>query len=103
MSIKNDKENGKDGKKLDKSDDKVSRESRELAINYMAAIMRHFSPTLTFDQCTAKVSSLLNKGKGQLYFAQNDGAMRYVVSDSAEKGITFAVEPIKLSLSDNAA
>jgi len=24
------------------------------------------------------------------------------VSDSAEKGITFAVEPIKLSLSDNA-
>jgi hypothetical protein len=103
VSIKNDKENGKDGKKLDKSDDKVSRESRELAINYMAAIMRHFSPTLTFDQCTAKVSSLLNKGKGQLYFAQNDGAMRYVVSDSAEKGITFAVEPIKLSLSDNAA
>nr|WP_254663922.1 DUF1454 family protein [Hafnia alvei] len=100
--VKNEKESGKaEDKKAVKPDDK-DKASRALAVNYMAAIMRHFSPTLSFDQCTAKVSSLLNKGKGQLYFAQNDGALRYVVSDSAEKGITFAVEPIKLSLSDNA-
>lgn len=102
VPVKDEKESGKaEDKKAAKQDDK-DKASRALAVNYMAAIMRHFSPTLSFDQCTAKVSSLLNKGKGQLYFAQNDGALRYVVSDSAEKGITFAVEPIKLSLSDNA-
>lgn len=102
VPVKDEKESGKaEDKKTVKPDDK-DKASRALAVNYMAAIMRHFSPTLSFDQCTAKVSSLLNKGKGQLYFAQNDGALRYVVSDSEEKGITFAVEPIKLSLSDNA-
>lgn len=88
VPVKDEKESGKaEDKKTVKPDDK-DKASRALAVNYMAAIMRHFSPTLSFDQCTAKVSSLLNKGKGQLYFAQNDGALRYVVSDSAEKGIT---------------
>ncbi|MDI5817478.1 YiiQ family protein, partial [Salmonella enterica subsp. enterica serovar Cerro] len=32
---------------------------------------------------------------------ETEGAVRYVVADNGEKGLTFAVEPIKLTLSEN--
>ncbi len=40
-------------------------------------------------------------GKGKHYYAETEGAVRYVVADNGEKGLTFAVEPIKLALSEN--
>ena len=43
---------------------------------------------------------VLAAGKGKRYFADTEGAVRYVVADHGEKGLTFAVEPIKLALSD---
>lgn len=75
-------------------------ETRTQAINYMAAVMRSFATTMTAEQSTARVTALLDEGKGRHYFFRKDGALRYVVSDNGEKGITFAVEPIKLSLSE---
>ncbi len=76
--------------------------SRTLAVNYMAAVMREFATAMTPEQSVAKVMKLLEAGKGRRYFSVTDGALRYVVSDNGEKGVTFAVEPIKLSLSGNA-
>ena len=43
----------------------------------------------------------LAAGKGKRYFADTEGAVRYVVADHGEKGLTFAIEPIKLALSES--
>ncbi|MBB1241859.1 DUF1454 family protein, partial [Klebsiella pneumoniae] len=74
--------------------------ARAIAINYMAALMRQFEPALTVEQSQNKVNSLLEKGKGSRFYQQQVGAIRYVVSDNGDKGVTFAVEPIKLALSE---
>ncbi|MGT3357120.1 DUF1454 family protein [Yersinia enterocolitica] len=74
--------------------------ARLVAVNYMAALMRQFEPTLTLEQSISNVQQLLTQGKGSPFFAHPVGAIRYVVADNGEKGLTFAVEPIKLSLSE---
>jgi Protein of unknown function (DUF1454) len=76
------------------------KEARLVAVNYMAALMRQFEPTLTRQQSVDNVQQLLAQGKGSTFYAYPIGAIRYVVADNGEKGLTFAVEPIKLSLSD---
>ncbi|MEI7246882.1 YiiQ family protein [Pectobacterium carotovorum] len=73
---------------------------RKQAIGYMAALARTFAPSLTEEQSVKKVTGLLEKGKGQRFYQQTEGALRYVVADDGEKGLTFAVEPIKLTLSE---
>ncbi|AFJ48899.1 YiiQ family protein [Shimwellia blattae] len=75
--------------------------ARAMALNYMAALIRTFSPALSEAQSQQKLSQLLTSGKNKRYFSRNDGAIRYVVADNGEKGLTFAVEPIKLALSEN--
>lgn len=74
--------------------------ARSIAINYMSALMRQYEPALTVEQSLAKVASLLERGKGSRFYQQQVGAIRYVVSDNGDKGITFAVEPVKLALSE---
>ncbi|ACT04997.1 protein of unknown function DUF1454 [Dickeya chrysanthemi Ech1591] len=74
---------------------------RKQAISYMAALVRTFMPSLTNEQSLKKIETLLEKGKGQRFYQQTEGALRYVVADHGEKGLTFAVEPIKLTLSDS--
>ncbi|TCV93476.1 uncharacterized protein DUF1454 [Biostraticola tofi] len=74
--------------------------SRATAISYMAALLREFEPTLTVEQSIARVSELLAAGQGSRFSQQTVGALRYVVADNGEKGLTFAVEPVKLSLSE---
>ncbi|MDV2903689.1 DUF1454 family protein [Phytobacter diazotrophicus] len=71
------------------------------AQEYMAALIRAFSPTLTKAQSLQKLQKLLNNGKNKLWYAETEGAIRYVVVDDGEKGLTFAVEPIKLALSES--
>ncbi|MDY1039048.1 DUF1454 family protein [Enterobacteriaceae bacterium RIT714] len=70
------------------------------ALEYMSAILRAFTPILTKAQSQQKLQKLLTAGKNKRYYAETDGAIRYVVADNGEKGLTFAVEPIKLALSD---
>ena len=74
--------------------------ARLVAVNYMAALMRQFEPTLTPQQSIENVQQLLTQGKGSPFYSHPVGAIRYVVADNGEKGLTFAVEPIKLSLSE---
>ncbi len=71
------------------------------ALEYMTALLRLFTPTLTKAQSQQKLQKLLTQGKGKYYFTTSEGAIRYVVADNGEKGLTFAVEPIKLALSEN--
>lgn len=71
------------------------------ALEYMAAIIRTVAPLLTKEQSQKKLQKMLIAGKGKHYYAETEGAVRYVVADNGEKGLTFAVEPIKLVLSEN--
>ncbi|MFP1737263.1 DUF1454 family protein [Lonsdalea quercina] len=73
---------------------------RKQAQEYMAALLRVFVPSLTREQSLKKVDTLLAQGKGHPFFQQEEGALRYVVADGGEKGLTFAVEPIKLTLAE---
>ncbi|WP_436859361.1 DUF1454 family protein [Citrobacter tructae] len=75
--------------------------ARAKALAYMAAIIRTVAPLQTKEQSQNKVQKLLNAGKNKRYLAETEGAIRYVVADNGEKGLTFAVEPIKLALSEN--
>ncbi|MFD1800660.1 DUF1454 family protein [Mixta tenebrionis] len=74
--------------------------AEEKARAYMTALMRFFSPTRSPEECSRRLGELLSKGKGARYYAQTEGALRFVVADNGEKGLTFAVEPIKLALSE---
>ncbi|WJV62411.1 DUF1454 family protein [Pectobacteriaceae bacterium CE70] len=74
---------------------------RKQAIEYMSALLRTFVPSITTEQSIKKIETLLEKGKGQQFYQQTEGALRYVVADNGEKGITFAVEPIKLTLPES--
>ncbi|MDU7867012.1 MAG: DUF1454 family protein, partial [Pantoea sp.] len=38
------------------------------------------------------------EGKGSPYYAHVEGALRFVVADNGDKGLTFAIEPVKLAL-----
>ncbi|ECG8633245.1 DUF1454 family protein [Salmonella enterica subsp. salamae] len=71
------------------------------ALEYMAAIIRTVAPLLTKEKSQKKLQKMLIAGKGKHYYAETEGAVRYVVADNGEKGLTFAVEPIKLALSEN--
>ncbi|EAX9489202.1 YiiQ family protein [Salmonella enterica subsp. enterica serovar Isangi] len=71
------------------------------ALEYMAAIIRTVAPLLTKEQSQKKLQKMLIAGKGKHYYTETEGAVRYVVADNGEKGLTFAVEPIKLALSEN--
>jgi hypothetical protein len=74
--------------------------ARTVAINYMAAMVREFEPTMTVEQSISRVSYLLAKGQGSRFFHQSWGPLRYVVADNGEKGVTFAIEPLKLALAE---
>lgn len=74
--------------------------ARTKALEYMSAMICAFVPTFSQAQSQQKLQKLLDAGKGKHYFADTEGAVRYVVADHGEKGLTFAIEPIKLALSE---
>lgn len=74
--------------------------AKSKAQEYMAALLRAFTPTLSKAQSQQKLQKLLTAGKGKPYYAETEGALRYVTADNGENGLTFAVEPIKLTLSE---
>lgn len=74
--------------------------AQDKARAYMAALLRAFTPGLTVAQSQESLSKLLSTGKKLGYHTQSEGAVRYVVADNGEKGLTLAVEPIKLALSE---
>lgn len=87
---------------VEKSETLAKREKANRAIltNYIAAFINVFEPTLTAEKSQHKALELLDKGKGASFYQQTEGTLRFVIVDHNSKGITFAIEPIKLSLSD---
>ncbi|WP_159566813.1 DUF1454 family protein [Budvicia diplopodorum] len=79
---------------------KVEKYNRATLTNYIAAFINLLEPTLTAEKSQHKAIELLEKGKGTPFYQQTEGTLRFVIADHNEKGITFAIEPIKLSLSD---
>lgn len=75
--------------------------ARDKAMAYMAALERFFEPVLSKEQSMKRLEELLSKGKGSRYFAQTEGPVRYVIADNGDKGLTFAIEPIKLEMGNN--
>ena len=71
------------------------------ALEYMIAVIRTVAPLQTKEQSQKKLQKLLAAGKGKRYYAETEGAIRYAIADNGEKGLTFAVEPIKLALSES--
>lgn len=74
--------------------------AKSKALEYMSAMLRTLMPNLSPAQSQQKLQNLLTAGKGKRYFTETEGAIRYVVADNGEKGLTFAVEPIKLALAE---
>lgn len=72
--------------------------AREKALAYMTALVSFFEPMLSLEQSQKRVNTLLAKGRGSRYYQQTEGALRYIVADNGDKGLTFAVEPLKLAL-----
>ncbi|TDB52666.1 YiiQ family protein [Photorhabdus luminescens] len=77
-----------------------TQQNQILAEQYMTALMRHFNPTLSQEQSKENIDNLLRNGKKSLFYSHNIGAIRYIVVNSSEKTLTFAIEPIKLWLSE---
>lgn len=75
--------------------------ARDKALAYMAAMTRFFEPTLNEEQSLKRLNDVLNKGKGSRYSTRDEGAVRYIVADNGDKGLTFAIEPIKLAMAVN--
>ena len=77
------------------------KQSRDLAFRYMTALIRYFSPQLTEQTSHQKLESLLKAAKVNIPFFDAEGALRYVISDQGEKGITLAIEPVRLILNNS--
>lgn len=75
-----------------------SQAARTLAMQYMANIIHFYSPQYSTAGSQQVLERLIKKGKGKAYFAEEEGAIRYVVADHGDAGLTLAAEPIRLTL-----
>lgn len=75
-----------------------AQQSRQQAIHYMVNLVHFFSPQYTMKQSQEHVTNLLRAGKSKAYTVSSEGAVRYILSNKGDGGITFAAEPIKLVL-----
>jgi hypothetical protein len=69
------------------------------ALEYMSAMIRAFVPTFSRRKAS-KAAKTADRRQGQTLLRRYRRRRRYVVADNGEKGLTFAVEPIKLALSE---
>ena len=72
--------------------------SRHQATDYMAALIRFFSPQLSSEESRKKLDSLLKNGKEKGIYMDAEGALRYVVSYRGDREMTLAIEPVRLTL-----
>lgn len=72
--------------------------SRDLAFRYMNALIRYFTPLLSREESEQKLGKLLKAAKDSESYVDAEGPLRYVVSVKSDKGITLAIEPVRLVL-----
>ncbi|MBD2795626.1 DUF1454 family protein [Xenorhabdus sp. 18] len=84
-------------------DERENTQNRLLATKYITALINQFEPTLSLEQAEIQWERLLRAAENHPAFSQKMGAIRYIIVNSSENIMTFAIEPIKLSLSDTSA
>lgn len=65
---------------------------------YMKHLMQYFSPQYTEKQSQERLARLLAATKATHFVTENQGSVRYSVVLHPGKNLTFAVEPIRLTL-----
>ncbi|WP_244175698.1 DUF1454 family protein [Xenorhabdus vietnamensis] len=88
---------------LPSQSEQEDQQNRILAKQYMAALINQFEPTLSLAQAQIQLEKLLEAVENHSALSQKMGAARYIIVNSSENIMTFAIEPIKLSLSDTSA
>ncbi|CAM3839439.1 DUF1454 family protein [Xenorhabdus thuongxuanensis] len=88
---------------LPSQNEREDEQNRILAKQYITALISQFEPTFSPEQAKIQLERLFQAAENRSAFSQKMGAMRYVIVNSSENIMTFAIEPIKLSLSDTAA
>lgn len=76
------------------------KEAYKILLGYMASLIRWFEPAISSSQSEKKVTFLLERAKRAGFYQQTEGAIRYIVVDNNDNSITFAIEPIKLTLAE---
>jgi len=78
--------------------------NRQLFERYIMAIINHFEKTTSINN-THQLTAVLDRMLEQHNQVQSDktivGAIRYILVKSKDNMITFAIEPVKLSLNDD--
>ncbi|WP_148305584.1 DUF1454 family protein [Candidatus Arsenophonus nilaparvatae] len=78
--------------------------NRQLFERYIMAIINHFEKTTSINN-THQLTAVLDRMLEQHNQVQSDetivGAFRYILVKSKDNMITFAIEPVKLSLNDD--
>ncbi|PAV08332.1 hypothetical protein CBG25_04350, partial [Arsenophonus sp. ENCA] len=78
--------------------------NRQLFERYIMAIINHFEKTTSINN-THQLTAVLDRTLEQHNQVQSDetivGAIRYILVKSKDNMITFAIEPVKLSLNDD--
>ena len=88
---------------LPAADSSQSKVNRTRMLAYIKALIIQFEPTLNNNNIDTALSRALATDFQAGTYASQFGALRYLLIVDSEKGITFAIEPIKLSLSNSKA
>ncbi|OKP01920.1 DUF1454 family protein [Xenorhabdus eapokensis] len=88
---------------LPSQNEREDEQNRILTKQYITALISQFEPTFSPEQAKIQIERLLQAAEKRPVFSQKMGAIRYIIVNSSENIMTFAIEPIKLSLSDTAA
>ena len=75
--------------------------NRALMLAYIKALIIQFEPTLNKNNIDAALSRALATDFKAGTYASQFGALRYLLVVDDKNGVTFAIEPIKLSLSNS--
>lgn len=88
---------------LPAADSSQSKANRTRMLAYIKALIIQFEPTLNNNNIDTALSRALATDFQAGTYASQFGALRYLLVVDSEKGVTFAIEPIKLSLSNSKA
>lgn len=88
---------------LPAADSSQSKANRTRMLAYIKALIIQFEPTLNNNNIDTALSRALTTDFQAGTYASQFGALRYLLVVDSENGVTFAIEPIKLSLSNSKA
>ncbi len=67
-------------------------------VQHIAALIQFFTPQYDKQQSLQRADWLLRKSKGHDFSVTEEGAVRYIIADTAKQGLTFAIEPVRLTM-----